>query len=88
MNGSLEVAFWTATRHLVRKAAGYTPDQATHEAYEVVIAHTDDVLVGACHEGLRRLDVVGEHSDLAAWCGGQDAVEVARLRRLRYCSPA
>jgi hypothetical protein len=37
-----EIAFWTATRHLVRKAAGYAPDQVTHEAYGVVIAHTEE----------------------------------------------
>jgi hypothetical protein len=42
MSGSAEIAFWTATRHLVRKAAGYAPDQATHVAYEAVIAHTEE----------------------------------------------
>jgi hypothetical protein len=42
MSGSPEIAFWTATRHLVRKAAVYAPDAETHKAYRVVLEHTED----------------------------------------------
>jgi len=37
-----EIAFWTAIRHLVRKAAGYAPDTETHRAYDRVLAHTEE----------------------------------------------
>ena len=42
MSGSPEIAFWTAARHLVRKAANYAPDAETHKAYRVVLEHTED----------------------------------------------
>jgi hypothetical protein len=40
--GSAEIAFWTATRHLVRKAAPHAPDEPTRKAYELVINHAQE----------------------------------------------
>jgi hypothetical protein len=42
MSGSPEIAFWSTTRHLVRKAAVYAPDAETHKAYRVVLEHAED----------------------------------------------
>jgi hypothetical protein len=38
---STEVAFWSATKHLVRKAMAQAPDAETQRAYIVVLEHTE-----------------------------------------------
>jgi hypothetical protein len=38
---SAEVAFWSATKHLVNRAMAQAPDSETQRAYIVVLEHTE-----------------------------------------------
>jgi hypothetical protein len=44
MTGTPEVAFWSATRHLIKKAMTHAPDAETQQAYMIVLEHAEERL--------------------------------------------
>jgi hypothetical protein len=44
MTGTPEVAFWSATRHLIKKAMEQAPDVGTQRAYMIALEHAEERL--------------------------------------------
>ena len=42
--GSAEIAFWSAIRHLIKKAMPHASDAETQRAYIVVLEHAEECL--------------------------------------------